>query len=133
MLYFVSSIFIQPLALFPVLSLLSLDWSDLPSPALSCSALPCPALPTALPCPAGRPDLTCPDPPPPDLWQEATATSIEFSIPAPADHGGVPVNAFLVQYVEQSKEWSASQDSEWTAQGPFLLRGLKPEHTYRFR
>ena len=59
---------------------------------------------------------------------------MEFSIPAPESDGGLPVTAYLVQFVQQGQPWESSMDHQWSAEGPFLLQhGLEPEQTYRFR
>lgn len=65
--------------------------------------------------------------------QDVTATSVEFSLPAPDSATGLPVHTYLVQYVMQGQPWDVSRDHMWTVEQPFVLEDLTPEQTYLFR
>lgn len=41
------------------------------------------------------------------------ATTITFSFMGPADHGGLPIRKYAVQYKEERKDWRDARNKTW--------------------
>lgn len=63
-----------------------------------------------------------------------TATSITFDIIPPPTEIGLPILAMSVQYVdERDLGWDKALNRTWSPEGPFIVEGLQPERSYKFR
>jgi len=65
-----------------------------------------------------------------------TATTITFDFVGPADNGGLPIEAFVVQYKNNSADlWgdAATKQRVWAVETPYILEDLEPLMTYTFR
>lgn len=49
------------------------------------------------------------------VTDKVTATTIQFRFVAPVDTGGLPIEAYAVEYKEASQDWQDSSRRVWPA------------------
>ena len=48
------------------------------------------------------------------MTKKATATTITFDFEEPADNGGLPIRAFIVQFHEENEPYDDARMYEWS-------------------
>lgn len=69
------------------------------------------------------------------VLDKVTATTLQFRFVPPTDGGGLPVDAFAVEYKEQREDWAGSRRRVWpaTENSGYILEDLNPRTTYDLR
>ena len=72
------------------------------------------------------------------VLDKVTATTLQFRFVPPTDIGGLPVDAFAVEYKEQRDEWTQARRRVWPARdvakgSGYILEDLRPRTTYDLR
>jgi len=71
------------------------------------------------------------------IIDKTTATTILFRFVAPTDTGGLPLDAYAVEYKDSRKDWISAKRRVWPARdisdGGYVLEGLVPKATYDLR
>uniref|UniRef100_A0A336MUJ8 CSON006072 protein n=1 Tax=Culicoides sonorensis TaxID=179676 RepID=A0A336MUJ8_CULSO len=66
--------------------------------------------------------------------RSVTATSMVFDIVGPPVEIGLPILAYHVQYVEERElGWDKARNRTWSPDSPYVIEGLLPERSYKFR
>lgn len=66
--------------------------------------------------------------------RSVTATSMVFDIVGPPMEVGLPILAYHVQYDDERQlGWDNAQHREWSLDSPYVVEGLHPERSYKFR
>ncbi|XP_059352617.1 fasciclin-2-like isoform X3 [Daphnia carinata] len=67
-------------------------------------------------------------------FETITATTITFNFIGPVDHGGLPIEAFSVQYKLAGQVWDEKPlQRVWPVDIPYILENLEPQTMYTFR
>ena len=72
------------------------------------------------------------------VLDKVTATTLQFRFVPPTDIGGLPVDAFAVEYKEQRNDWTQARRRVWPARdvakgSGYILEDLRPRTTYDLR
>ena len=72
------------------------------------------------------------------ILDKTTATTLQFRFVPPTKMGGLPVDAFAVEYKEQREDWSQAKRRVWpftdlTKNSGYILEDLRPRTTYDLR
>ena len=72
------------------------------------------------------------------ILDKTTATTLQFRFVPPTDQGGLPVDAFAVEYKEQRDDWAYAKRRVWpfsdlTKISGYILEDLRPTTTYDLR
>ncbi|XP_046443457.1 fasciclin-2-like isoform X12 [Daphnia pulex] len=67
-------------------------------------------------------------------FETITATTITFNFIGPVDNGGLPIEAFAVQYKLAGQVWDEKPlQRVWPVDIPYILENLEPQTIYSFR
>lgn len=66
--------------------------------------------------------------------RSVTATSMVFDIVGPPMEIGLPILAYHVQYADERElGWDTAKQKTWSPESPYVVEGLLPERSYKFR
>jgi len=69
------------------------------------------------------------------IIDKTTATTLQFRFVQPTDMGGLPIDAYAVEYKESRSDWEGARRRVWPAaqNGGYILEDLSPKTTYHLR